>query len=119
MTAAVAHYNLVIRNAVIVDGTRAPRFQADVAVQNGVIERVGTVSNATSDHVIDGSGKILAPGFIDAHTHDDRLLLSGPGMAPKSEPGRNHGSGGQLWRIARARATRRGETSHPAARPDR
>ena len=87
MTTAVAHYNLVIRNAVIVDGTRASRFQADVAVQNGVIERVGTVSNATSDHVIDGSGKILAPGFIDAHTHDDRLLLSGPDMAPKVSQG--------------------------------
>jgi N-acyl-D-amino-acid deacylase len=52
-----------------------------------MIQRVGTVSNATSDHVIDGSGKVLAPGFIDAHTHDDRLLLSGPDMAPKVSQG--------------------------------
>ena len=83
----MAHYDLVIRNAAIVDGTRAPRFQADVAIQHGLIQRVGTVSSGASDHVIDGSGKVLAPGFIDAHTHDDRLLLSGPDMAPKVSQG--------------------------------
>jgi len=83
----MAHYDLVIRNAVIVDGTRAPRFQADVAIQEGVIQRVGNVGDATAGHVIDGAGKVLSPGFIDAHTHDDRLMLSGPDMAPKVSQG--------------------------------
>jgi N-acyl-D-amino-acid deacylase len=83
----MARYDLVIRNVTIVDGTRALRFQADVAVQNGLIQRVGTIGNATSGHVIDGSGKVLSPGFIDAHTHDDRLLLSGLDMAPKVSQG--------------------------------
>lgn len=83
----MTHCDLVIRNATIVDGTRAPRFQGDVAIRNGLIERIGTLGNETSARVIDASGKILAPGFIDAHTHDDRLMLSGPDMAPKVSQG--------------------------------
>jgi N-acyl-D-amino-acid deacylase len=83
----MARYDLVIRNATIVDGTRAPRFQADVAIQNGRIQKIGPVGTEDSDRVIDASGKILAPGFIDAHTHDDRLMLSGPDMAPKVSQG--------------------------------
>jgi len=81
------HYDLVIRNATIVDGTRAPRFQADVAIQKGRIQKIGPVENEDSGRVIDASGKILAPGFIDAHTHDDRLMLSGPDMSPKVSQG--------------------------------
>jgi N-acyl-D-amino-acid deacylase len=80
-------YDLVIRDATIVDGTRAPRFQADVAIRNGLIEKIGTSGIETSGRVIEASGKILAPGFIDAHTHDDRLMLSGPDMAPKVSQG--------------------------------
>jgi N-acyl-D-amino-acid deacylase len=83
----MAYYDLVIHNATIVDGTRAPRFQADVAVQNGRIQKIGPVGKQDSDRVIDASGKILAPGFIDAHTHDDRLMLSGPDMSPKVSQG--------------------------------
>src|SRR3954471_23520235 len=81
------HYDLLIRNATIVDGTRAPRFQGDVAVQKGVIKKIGTLKTASADLVIDAAGKIAAPGFIDAHTHDDRLLLSAPDMAPKVSQG--------------------------------
>ncbi len=77
----------MIRNATIVDGTRALRFQADVAIQKGRIQKIGPVGNEDSGRVIDASGKILAPGFIDAHTHDDRLMLSGPDMAPKVSQG--------------------------------
>lgn len=83
----MAHYDLVIRNATIVDGTRAPRFQADVAIQKGRIQKIGPVGKENSGRVIDASGKILAPGFIDAHTHDDRLMLSGPDMSPKVSQG--------------------------------
>jgi N-acyl-D-amino-acid deacylase len=83
----MTHHDLLIRNATIIDGTRAPRFQADVTIRNGLIERIGTSGNETAARAIDASGKILAPGFIDAHTHDDRLLLSGPDMAPKVSQG--------------------------------
>ena len=63
------------------------RYAADVAVQGGRIVRIGTLQQAGADVEIDATGKVVAPGFIDAHTHDDRLLLSGPDMAPKVSQG--------------------------------
>jgi N-acyl-D-amino-acid deacylase len=80
------HYDLVIRNATVVDGTRAPRFEADIGVSSGKISRIGRLQDKGAVE-IDASGKIVAPGFIDAHTHDDRLMLSAPDMAPKVSQG--------------------------------
>ncbi|TAK81766.1 MAG: D-aminoacylase [Betaproteobacteria bacterium] len=80
-------YDMVIRNASVIDGTRAPRFQADIGVVNGRIEKIGNLKSEPSDLVVDAAGKIAAPGFIDAHTHDDRLMLSFPEMAPKVSQG--------------------------------
>jgi N-acyl-D-amino-acid deacylase len=80
-------YDLIIRNASVVDGTRAPRFAADIAIRNGRIERVGRVEKGAAEAEIDAAGLIAAPGFIDAHTHDDRLMLSAPEMAPKVSQG--------------------------------
>ena len=79
-------FDLVIRNATVIDGTRAPRFQADIAVKAGKIARIGKVKQKGKKE-IDAAGKIAAPGFIDAHTHDDRLMLSSPEMAPKVSQG--------------------------------
>ena len=74
-------HDLVLRNATVVDGTRAPRFEADVAVSGGRIAAIEKgVAKGCVD--IDAAGLIVAPGFIDAHTHDDRLMLSAPEMAP-------------------------------------
>ena len=75
-------YDLVIRNATVIDGTRAPRYQADVAVTAGKIAAIGKDLPKGAKEM-DASGKVAAPGFIDAHTHDDRLMLSSPDMAPK------------------------------------
>jgi N-acyl-D-amino-acid deacylase len=80
-------YELVIRNGTLIDGTRAPRFQADIGVSAGRIAALGDLSKLTAKTEIDASGKIVAPGFIDAHTHDDRLMLSSPDMAPKVSQG--------------------------------
>ena len=77
--------DLVIRNATVIDGTRAPRYEADIGIRAGRIEKIGSIQ--ASSPVIDAKGKILAPGFIDAHTHDDRLMLSAPEMAPKVSQG--------------------------------
>jgi len=77
--------DLVIRNATVIDGTRAPRFKADIGIRAGRIEKIGTVQGGGK--VIDAAGKIAAPGFIDAHTHDDRLMLSAPEMTPKVSQG--------------------------------
>src|SRR5688572_7596589 len=79
-------FDLVIRNATIVDGTKAPRFAGDIAIAGGRIAAIGK-DIARGEREIDASGRIAAPGFIDAHTHDDRLMLSAPDMAPKVSQG--------------------------------
>src|SRR5215208_3497618 len=60
-------YDLLIRNATIVDGTGAPRKSGAVAVQDGVIQAVGEVSG-DARRVVDAQGQVVAPGFIDPHT---------------------------------------------------
>jgi N-acyl-D-amino-acid deacylase len=77
---------LVIRNGTIVDGTGKPRFAGDLAISGGRIVEIGAVS-ARGAREIDAGGMVVAPGFIDAHTHDDRALLSMPDMAPKVSQG--------------------------------
>jgi N-acyl-D-amino-acid deacylase len=79
-------YDLVIRNATVIDGTRAPRYQADIGVAGGRIVAIGRLE-AAGDVELDASHKVAAPGFIDSHTHDDRLMLSSPDMAPKVSQG--------------------------------
>ena len=83
----IEHYDLLIRNAAIVDGTGAPRYRGDVGVSGDRIARIGDLSAASADLEIDAGGLVVAPGFIDAHTHDDRLMLSGGDMAPKVSQG--------------------------------
>jgi len=81
------HFDLVIRNATVIDGTKAPRYRADIAILDGAIADIGALDRATCDAEIDASGLIAAPGFIDAHTHDDRLLLSDRDVTPKVSQG--------------------------------
>lgn len=81
------HFDLLIRDATIIDGTRAPRYQGDIGVRAGLIVAVGELRNAHADAEIDATGLIAAPGFIDVHTHDDRLLFSDPAMTPKVSQG--------------------------------
>jgi N-acyl-D-amino-acid deacylase len=80
-------FDLLIRNASVVDGTGEPRFRADIGIRGDRIARIGALSAAHGAMEIDLAGRIAAPGFIDAHTHDDRLMLSSPDMAPKVSQG--------------------------------
>jgi N-acyl-D-amino-acid deacylase len=80
-------FDLIVRNATVVDGTRAPRYKADVGVRGDRIAAIGSLENSRAKTEIDAAGKIVSPGFIDAHTHDDRLMLSAPDMAPKASQG--------------------------------
>ena len=79
-------YDLLIRGATVIDGTSAPRFEADIAIRDGKIERVGSIEGPAKAE-IRADGLVAAPGFIDAHTHDDRLMISAPEMAPKVSQG--------------------------------
>src|ERR1700674_4327724 len=81
------HYDLLIRNATVVDGTAAPGDAADIGVRGDRIVQIGPLAQARASVEIDATGKVAAPGFIDAPTHDDRLLLSGPEMTPKLSQG--------------------------------
>jgi N-acyl-D-amino-acid deacylase len=74
----MARHDLIIRDATIFDGTAAPRFGADLAVDGDRIAAVGELGGDSADREIVATGKALAPGFIDAHTHDDRAVLCGP-----------------------------------------
>ena len=80
-------FDLLIRNASIVDGTGERRYAGDIGVRGDRIARIGDLGGARGTTEIDLAGRIAAPGFIDAHTHDDRMLLSGPDMAPKVSQG--------------------------------
>src|SRR6202789_552655 len=70
--------DLIIRDVTVFNGTGAPRFTGDVAVQGDRIAAVGDLGSASGARELIGTGKALAPGFIDAHTHDDRAVLCGP-----------------------------------------
>jgi N-acyl-D-amino-acid deacylase len=81
------HLDILIREASIIDGTGTPRYHGDVGVKGERIAQIGRLQDATADLVIEARGKAAAPGFIDAHTHDDRLMLSAPDMACKVSQG--------------------------------
>jgi len=71
-------YDLIIRDATILDGTGAPRTQGDIGVTGDRIAAVGDLGAARGEREVIATGLALAPGFIDAHTHDDRAVLCGP-----------------------------------------
>jgi len=83
----MAEHDLLLRDATLIDGTGAPRRRADVAIRGCTIAEVGSLDPARAARAVELNGLALAPGFIDVHTHDDRLLLADPSMAPKLSQG--------------------------------
>lgn len=79
--------DLAIRGSTIVDGTGAPSYSADIAIAGDRIVAIGSNVPSNAKREIDASGLVVAPGFIDVHTHDDAALLARPEMAPKLSQG--------------------------------
>ena len=79
-------YDMVIRNGTVIDGTGSAPFKADVAVQDGVVVKIGTVEEPGREE-IDAKGCIVTPGFIDVHTHYDGHVTWTDRLVPSSSHG--------------------------------
>jgi N-acyl-D-aspartate/D-glutamate deacylase len=67
-------FDTIIKNGTVIDGTRVPRYRADIGVKNGKIAQIGRLNSSDAKKVVDANGLIVAPGFIDLHTHYDAQL---------------------------------------------
>ena len=75
--------DLVIKNGLVVDGTGAPRRHADVAIAGGKIAAIGKITDSAT-YVIDASDLVVAPGFVDPHTHyDAQICWDQPYLQPR------------------------------------
>ena len=71
-------FDVLIRNGRVVDGTGNPWFPADIGIRDGTIAAIGRIpDDAPGETVIDAAGKIVAPGFIDIHSHSDFVVADG------------------------------------------
>jgi N-acyl-D-aspartate/D-glutamate deacylase len=70
-------YDLVIKNGVVIDGSGLPRYRADVGVRHGKIVTIGRI-NERAREVLDADGHVVAPGFVDGHTHMDAQVFWDP-----------------------------------------
>ncbi len=71
-------FDTVIKNGMIVDGSRMPRYRADVGIKDGIITGIGRLASHGARQVLDATGQIVAPGFIDLHTHYDAQVFWDP-----------------------------------------
>jgi N-acyl-D-amino-acid deacylase len=79
-------FDLIIKNGRIVDGSGSPAYSGDIAIRNGRIAKIGTLDGPAKSSM-DAQGKVVAPGFIDPHTHFDAQLLWDGACKPAIEHG--------------------------------
>ena len=79
-------YDVVVRDARVVDGTGAPAFSADVAVAAGRVAEIGRIDSRGATEV-DAAGRVLAPGIVDVHTHYDAQITWDSGASPSPSLG--------------------------------
>src|SRR6201987_1386755 len=70
----MAEFDTIIKDGMIIDGTRVPRYKADIGIKDGKIAKIGRLNSSDGAKVLDASGQIVAPGYIDLHTHYDAQI---------------------------------------------
>jgi N-acyl-D-aspartate/D-glutamate deacylase len=75
--------DLIVRNGWVIDGTGAPGRRADVGVKGGRLVAIGDVDDSAT-RTIDADGLVVAPGFVDPHTHYDPQIMWDPAVTPSS-----------------------------------
>ncbi len=75
---SMAEFDVIVRGGTIVDGTGAPRFVSDLAIKDGRIAQIGGLRRSQASKVLDASGLVVAPGFVDLHTHYDAQVQWDP-----------------------------------------
>ena len=73
----------IIAGVSVYDGTGTPAYEADVEIRDDIIASIRPAASHPPTDSIDGRGLVLAPGFIDAHTHDDFAVIAAPAMTAK------------------------------------
>ena len=81
------YFDTIIKGGSVIDGSGKIRFKSDVGIKNDKIAAIGDLKNTTTGRTIDASNRVVAPGFIDVHTHDDRVILTKPTMDMKISQG--------------------------------
>ncbi len=81
------HFDTLIRNVRVLDGSGAEPRSADVAIEAGLVRAIGRLPGEQAKNVIEGKGYVLSPGFIDVHTHDDTSVIRDPQMMAKLSQG--------------------------------
>lgn len=74
----MAEFDTLIKGGMVVDGTRAPRYRADIAIKDGRVAEIGHIEPHRAEKVLDADGHVVAPGFVDLHTHYDAQLFWDP-----------------------------------------
>ncbi|MDP6221128.1 MAG: amidohydrolase family protein, partial [Candidatus Thalassarchaeaceae archaeon] len=80
-------FDTLIRNGTVIDGTGRLRYEADVGISDGKIETIGHLEYTEAARTVDATDLIVAPGFIDMHSHSDMSLFDDPGGESKAFQG--------------------------------
>jgi N-acyl-D-amino-acid deacylase len=80
-------FDILLKNGTIIDGSGSKGFVADVGIKGNVINSIGALNEKSAIQSFDIKGKVLSPGFIDVHTHDDNAVLKMPDCLPKISQG--------------------------------
>ena len=80
-------FDYLFRSVTVIDGSGGPQYRGDVAIKGDRIVEIAPAIDGQAQHEIDGTGRVLAPGFIDVHTHDDINVIRMPEYLPKISQG--------------------------------